>query len=83
MSVWSKEVIKVDGHYKAYIGVQNDFTGQINYRLYTIYLKDNDYYVTADGRKVIVTSQRRQCIEHEELCKKAIDFYNRAGGSNY
>ena len=77
MSVWYKEVVKVDGDLKCYIGIQNDFTGTILYQIRRIYYegKTGKHYVTADGKRVYIESEYQAELRHQEDIKDALKFY--------
>lgn len=38
MSIWHKEVVRIDGELMAYVGVQDDYYGTIRYGLRNIHL---------------------------------------------
>lgn len=59
MSIWHKEVVRIDGDLKAYIGVQNDYTGAIKYSLREIHLDGDTYYCRADGQRICLNDARR------------------------
>lgn len=77
MGIWHKEVVKVNGDLKAYIGVQNDWTGNIRYGLRDIHIDGNTYYAIADGQHVNVTSQRAQYLNHEGEVERALEWYRK------
>lgn len=76
MSIWHKEVVRVDGELKAYVGVQNDYTGSIRYDLRNIHLSGDTYYCIADGRHVDLNAERRKLLEYEDKCQRAIKWYD-------
>ena len=77
MSIWHKEVVRVDGDLKAYIGVQNDYTGQIRYSLRDIHLDGNTYYCRADGQRVFLNTERENWLRHEDEVKSALAWYKK------
>lgn len=78
--IWSKQVLRVDGELKAYVRVQNEYTGSIQSRLYTIKESGKGFYITADGERHDVTNEREAFLEKEAFIKRAIDHYKRNGG---
>lgn len=78
--IWSKQVLRVDGELKAYVRVQNEFTGSIQGRLYAIKESGNGFYVNADGERQDITKERDAFIEKEAFIKRAVDNYKRNGG---
>ena len=77
MGIWHKEVVRVNGELKAYIGVQDEWTGNVRYSLRDIHCDGDIYYCRADGTRVCVNDARRQCLEHEDLVKSALDWYRK------
>lgn len=77
MSIWHKEVIRVNGDLKAYIGVQNDWTGNVRYGIREIHLEGNSYYAMADGKHVDVTKLRDAYIAHEKKVEDALKWYEK------
>ena len=77
MSIYNSEIVRVDGSLKAYIEVQNDWTGNIRYRLCTIHIDGDDYYCIADGRRVILNDERRRVLDREDEIKRALASRNK------
>lgn len=77
MSIWHKEVVRIDGDLKAYVEVQDDYSGSIRGGLRDIHLEGNNYYVRADGNKVDVTEARNNFLAYESKVKSALDWYNK------
>ena len=77
MSIWHKEVLRVDGDLKAYIEVQDDFTGNIRGGLRDIHLEGNTYFARADGNRVNVTEARDNFLRYESKVKDALEWYNK------
>lgn len=75
MSLYHVECVRVDGTIKAYVKIQNDFTGQIRDSIKCIYLDGNRYYITADGMKHTVNQQRDQLLQREAEIKEALRWY--------
>lgn len=75
MSVYEYEIIRCGGGLKAYVGIQNDFTGTVLYGVRKIIDRDGQKYFNADGRKVIVTDKVKDFLYKENLTKKAVEFY--------
>lgn len=75
MSIWHKEVIKVNGTLKAYVEVQNDYTGAIVGGLREIHEDGLNKYVRADGNRVDVTEECNALAKYEETVKDALKFY--------
>ena len=78
--IWSKQVLRVDGELKAYVRVQNEFTGSIQGRLYTIKESGNVFYVNADGERQDVTHEREAFLNNEAYIKRAVKFFETNGG---
>lgn len=77
MSIWHKEVVKVNGRLMAYVETQNEYTGATKGGLREIHVDDNRYFCRADGQRVDVTEDRERCIDYENRCKIALDWYSR------
>ena len=77
MSIWHKEVVRVDGSLKAYIVVQNDFTGALIGGLREIHLDGDSYYARSDGMRVNVTEDRERYLRHEDEVKTALEWYHK------
>lgn len=78
MSLWSYDIIRVDGMIKAYVRTQNEYTGSITGGIRTIYDDSNGKkYFRNDHQKIYCTQDVINLIQHEETVKKALDFYNR------
>ena len=75
MSIWHHEIVKVNGEYKAYVEIQNEFTGNITGRLQTIFHKNGIDYVRADGRMLNVTNDLLNQKRYEETVKEALQYY--------
>lgn len=77
MGVYDVELVRLDGEIKAYVKIQNDYTGAIIGQLRKIYLDGNEYYIRADGRMVNVTVQydRFRTLEKdfEEFLKSRVN----------
>lgn len=77
MGVYDVELTRLDGEIKAYVKIQNDYTGAIIGQLRKIYLDGNEYYIRADGRRVNVSAQyeRFKCLEKdfEEFLKSRVN----------
>lgn len=76
MSLWHKEVTRLNGDLKAYVEVQNDYTGSIRCDLRTIHEADGKYYVIADGGHIDVTNERTNYLNYEERARKGIRLLN-------
>lgn len=72
MSIWHKEVIKVNGLLKAYVEVQNDYSGEIRSGLREIHEKDGKRTCTADGTTVSLDEEYRNYICKEQETEKAL-----------
>lgn len=77
MSIWHKEVLRVNGGLKAYIEVQNEWTGAIVGGLRDIHLDGDTYYARADGMRVNVTEDRDRFLRREDEVKTALDWYRK------
>ena len=76
MSIWGDpEIVKVDGEYKAFVKVQNDWSGDVRGHLRDIHMdKDGRYYCRADGSRCDVTRIRERYIKQEQDIKSAVDY---------
>lgn len=83
MSLWDVEITKLDGMLKAYVRIQNDYTGQISGSLRSVKKKDGHYYVKADGADHNIDYQVSVYQNHTDYINKAVEFYKKYGGSNY
>ena len=77
MSIWHKEVIRVRGDLKAYVEVQNDWTGSITGGLRNIHDKNGHKYVIADTQHIDITEEYNSQIRYEESIKEAFEFKKR------
>lgn len=77
MSIWHKEVTRLNGSLMAYIEVQNDYTGAVKGGLRTIHLDGNRYYCVADSQHIDVTSEREKFLAYEDKAKTAIEWWNK------
>ena len=77
MSIWHKEVLRVNGSLKAYIEVQNDWNGAIIGGLRDIHLDGDTYFARADGMRVNVTEDRDRYLQHEDTVKTALEWYHK------
>lgn len=77
MSLWSYDIIRVDGDIKAYARTQNDYTGAITGALRTIHEVNGKKYFKNDHQKIICTQDVINFIQYEETVKKALEFYHR------
>lgn len=70
------ECVKLDGHIKAYVRIQNEWTGEVRGRLCTIHTdKDNKKWIRADTKKIYIDQEITQYLVHEQEIEKAIQFY--------
>ena len=75
MSIWHKEVTRVNGSLMAYVEVQNDYTGGIRKGLKEIHVDGNRYFCRADGGRVDVTNERESYLNHESTVAAALKIY--------
>lgn len=75
MSLYSLELVRLNGDIKAYVRVQNDWSGQITEGIRNIFLKGDRYYINVDGQKHIVNRQREDFLMREEQIKDALKWY--------
>ena len=75
MSLYSLELVRLNGDIKAYVRIQNDWSGQITEGIRNIFLKDDQYYINADGCKHVVNKQRDDFLMKEEHIKDALKWY--------
>lgn len=77
MGVYDVELTRLDGEIKAYVKIQNDYTGAIIGQLRKIYLDGDEYYIRADGRRVNVSAKydRFRTVEKdfEEFLKSRLN----------
>lgn len=75
MSLYSLELVRLNGDIKAYVRIQNDWSGQITEGIRNIFFKDNRHYINADGCKHIVDKQLDDFRMKEEHIKDALKWY--------
>lgn len=75
MSLYSLELVRLNGDIKAYVRIQNDWSGQITEGIRNIFLKDNRYYIRVDGNEVNVNKQRDDFLMNEDHVKSALKWY--------
>lgn len=78
MSIWHKEIIKVNSKVYAYVEIQNDWTGQITASLRNVRFDTelNYPYCMAEGNKISLIDEFRHYKESESLRKTAIEFFD-------
>lgn len=77
MGVWNVECVRIDGEIMAAVKMQDDWTGNITLHVRKIHLDGNTYYANVAGQRVNVTGDRYQMIDHENLCKTALEWYHK------
>ena len=75
MSLYSLELVRLNGDIKAYVRIQNDWSGTITEGIRNIFLKDSRYYIRVDGNEVNVNKQRDDFLMHEDHVKSALKWY--------
>lgn len=80
MSIWYKEIVKVHGELKAYVEVQNEWSGAIRGGLREIHHSNEGYWCTTDGKRVMLTHERQDFLDKEDYVKRATEYYKKAGG---
>ena len=75
MSLYSLELVRLNGDIKAYVRVQNDWSGQITEGIRNIFLKDDRYYIRVDGQEHNVNRQRDDFLMNEQNIKDALKWY--------
>lgn len=75
MSIWHKEIVKVNGRLKAYVEVQNDFSGEIRGGLREIHEKDGKRTCIADGGTISLDDEYRNYARRESQIEKALKLY--------
>lgn len=69
------EIVKVDGEYKAYVKIQNDWSGDVGGCLRDIHMdKDCRYYCIAGGRRCDVSRIRERYIKREQDIESAVEY---------
>lgn len=76
MSIYNHEIVRTNGELRCYVEVQNEWTGNVRYRLCTIHLDGDDYYCIADGARILLNEERRKFLDHEDTVKRALKFYD-------
>lgn len=76
MSLYDYELVRLNGDIKAYVRIQNDYTGQITEGIRNIFLKCNKRYFRADGQEVNVTSKYEEFRIKEGKIRDALKWYN-------
>ena len=75
MSLYSLELVRLTGDIKAYVRIQNDWSGQITEGIRNIFLKDDRYYIRVDGQEVKVNAERDRFLMNEQQIKDALKWY--------
>lgn len=75
MSVYDIEITRLHGDLMAYVGIQNDWTGQIRRRIATIVDHKGRKHIVADGQHVDVTIKCEDYIRREDQIKEALKWY--------
>lgn len=77
MSVYDYEIVKLNGEYKCYVRIQNDWTGQIRDWLRDIFLDGDIYYCRADGQRLNLNAALQKYKLREDEIKTALDWYRK------
>lgn len=77
MSIWHKEVVRLEGTLKAYLRIQDDWTGQITEGLRNIRCDGDTYYCNVGKQRVILNQERELFLRYEDKVKTALDWYNK------
>lgn len=77
MSIWHKEIIRLDGTLYAFVKIQDDYTGAIKRDIRDIHIEGNNYYIVADGGHVNVNEAREQFLQYEDRVRTALDWYRK------
>ena len=75
MSVYSKEICRLNGDIKVYVRVQNDYTGQILEGIRNVFSDGDRKYFHADGCKHDVTAMIEDFRRKEYMTKAALKWY--------
>lgn len=75
MSIYDIEITRLRGDLMAYVGIQNEWTGQIRRRIATIVTQNGRKHIIADGQKHDVTIKCEDYIRKEEQIKDALKWY--------
>lgn len=75
MSLYSLELVRLNGDIKAYVRIQNDWSGQITEGIRNIFLKNDRYYIRVDGQEHNVNRQRDDFLMNEQHIKDALKWY--------
>lgn len=75
MSLYSLELARLNGDIKAYVRIQNDWSGQITEGIRNIFLKDDRYYIRVDGQEIKVNAERDRFLMNEQHIKDALRWY--------
>lgn len=75
MSLYSLELVRLNGDIKAYVRVQNEWSGQITEGIRNIFHKDDRYYIRVDGQEHKINHERDQFLMHEQHIKDALKWY--------
>lgn len=75
MSIYDIEITRLRGDLMAYVGIQNDWTGQIRRRIATVVSHNGRKHIIADGQKKDVTIQCEDYIRKEDQIKEALKWY--------
>ena len=75
MSLYSLELVRLNGDIKAYVRIQNDWSGQITEGIRNIFLKDDRYYIRVDGQEHNVNAERDRFLMNEQHIEDALRWY--------
>lgn len=75
MSIYDIEITRLRGDLMAYVGIQNDWTGQIRRRIATIVSQNGRKHIIADGQKKDVTIMCDDFIRREDQIQRALQWY--------
>lgn len=74
--IYHKEVVKINCERFGYIEIQNEWTGSVKGRLYTLHLDGNNYYCNADGHRVPMNDEYQAQIRYENKIEDALKWYD-------
>ena len=75
MSLYSLELVRLNGDIKAYVRVQNDWSGQITEGIRNIFSENGNNYIRVDGQKHYINAELSRFHMNEEHIKDALKWY--------
>lgn len=77
MSVWSQEIVRIDGDLMVAARIQDDWTGTIRTTLRQMHMdeKTGRYWYSAEGARIDITTKREDFLRREDQIEAALKWF--------